>query len=531
MIDPETCSCSCIELIPIQRFMLVLDRSGGMQGSNLDLARIGANFWFDYINADEEFGLVTFSSFPRLDFSVSPVPVGKITAQTWRDRFRAMADDLKDNGPKDKNAAITDALCLGLEAIKSGGRASSQVIILFAASLQDVEADKIDRVLPELVASGVRCYTIGLRNKQDTLLARIARLTGGQYFTIDEDMTFDEAAIAISEVLIYIAGICRENSGVVSFWEIDGAKIKSEAVDDGEQAVPFLQSMGGGSHGRKKPQPLERFRFPVNITVGSSHCTLGVLWKHTHQRFRIRIYDPDGKDLGRRKRILGHRIRWVEHKNYPFAFCEIERPQPGKWQVEVVGRGVRTVGFRTIGFEVNDRIRFEVWPAASHIRSGKEIEIHARLLVPIAVPGVRMSGWFRTPVGVWKRLRFRQVETNKRSDGRSVYRANFPSAAEGQYLIAVNAYCEGKILLQANLNGCLTEKTKHSSNMCHEISVPRTKRWLLLTVLADSEGCSKEFPCGQNSKLPWIPSNQQDCLADWRSRPRSSATHEFFAKQ
>ena len=34
----------CTELIPVQRFMLVLDRSGSMLGAKIDQLKIGANF-------------------------------------------------------------------------------------------------------------------------------------------------------------------------------------------------------------------------------------------------------------------------------------------------------------------------------------------------------------------------------------------------------------------------------------------------------------------------------------------------------
>src|SRR5262245_41014539 len=36
---------TCVELIPVQRFMLVLDRSGSMAGAKIDQLKVGANFW------------------------------------------------------------------------------------------------------------------------------------------------------------------------------------------------------------------------------------------------------------------------------------------------------------------------------------------------------------------------------------------------------------------------------------------------------------------------------------------------------
>ena len=66
----------CTELIPVQRFMLVLDRSGSMLGTKIDQLKVGANFWVDYVNVAEELGLVTYAGTASLDFARSAVPAG-----------------------------------------------------------------------------------------------------------------------------------------------------------------------------------------------------------------------------------------------------------------------------------------------------------------------------------------------------------------------------------------------------------------------------------------------------------------------
>ena len=110
-------------------------------------------------------------------------------------------------------------------------------MILFTDGLQNAGAETAEAVLPDLRANGVRVYTIGLGNDQDAvLLTNIATTTGATYFPIDGDLSAGEAATAITEALVQIAGESRENGGIVSFNPIDGASPDGAAAD---KAAPF----------------------------------------------------------------------------------------------------------------------------------------------------------------------------------------------------------------------------------------------------------------------------------------------------
>jgi hypothetical protein len=208
---------ACTELIPVQRFMLVLDRSGSMIGAKFDQLQVGANFWVDYVNVEEELGLTSFSGTPTLDSGMSAVPVADAA---WRTARHTIVDGLLAGG----GTAIGDALRVALNNIIAGGRASSQVMILFSDGMQTAGAETADDVLPEMIAAGVRCYTIGLGSDQDgALLANVANTTGGRYIAIDGDLNPADAAAAVTEALIEVAGESRENGGIVSFNDIDGA--------------------------------------------------------------------------------------------------------------------------------------------------------------------------------------------------------------------------------------------------------------------------------------------------------------------
>src|SRR5262249_7128212 len=152
---------TCTELIPVQRYMLVLDKSESMNGTKLSQLKVGANFWVDYLNPGEEFGLVSYSMTPMLNSEISEVP--SQNGDDWRAARHAIVDGLVDDG----STAIGDALRVALNEITAGGRASSQVIILFTDGLQNAGEETAEDVLSDLIAAGIRCYTIGLGTDQN----------------------------------------------------------------------------------------------------------------------------------------------------------------------------------------------------------------------------------------------------------------------------------------------------------------------------------------------------------------------------
>lgn len=497
----------CTQLIPVQRFMLVLDRSGSMLGAKIDQLKVGANFWVDYVNATEELGLVTYAGSASLAFGKSAVPSAAAAQTTWRNTRHTAVDGITAGG----QTAIGDALRAGLNNIVSGGRASSQVMILFTDGLQNAGSETAEDVLPDLRASGVRVYTIGLGNDQDAvLLTNIATTTGGTYFPIDGDLSAAEAATAITEALVQIAGESRENGGIVSFNPIDGASPDGAAAD---KAPPFDWHFGEIKR-RASAGTRRSFEFTVPITAGSAHATLGALWSEPKRKFTVRVIDPDGNLVtagAGRRRVSG---------KYPYGFWEIDNPKRGKWTVRVTGAGIGGTRFRTVGFEVNDGISLDVSLVHAHVRLGNELEVRARLRAPFAVPGAQMTGWALTPSGKWVKLKFTE-HTGAKGDPNEpfTYTATVQTKGEmpGQYLIVVDARkAAGKFVLELDefyrqRPGLKPEDLKQ------EVKVPAVRRRALLAATVDREGpTGKEPITGHNPIPPSVPRNQKALVDRWK---------------
>ena len=505
--SPFPAAVTCVQLIPVQRFELVLDRSGSMSGAPFDQLQVGANFWVDYVNPGEALGIVTYSTTPTVDAARATVPTAGTAA--WRTARHAIVDGLAAGG----ETAIGDALRMGLNAITAGGRASSQVIILFTDGLQNAGSETAEAVLPDLRAAGVRVYTIGLGSNQDaTLLANIANTTGGTYFPIDGGLDPTAAANAVTEALIEVAGESRENGGIVSFNGIDGASPDTGLAED---SPPFDWPPEGTEPKRPTyPDVKGAFTFPVVISKGSTHATLGALWKDRARFFDVRIVDPDGNPV-----VAGPGVRQVQGP-YPYGFYEVDNPPPGTWTVEVAGDGLNNTRFRTVGFEVNNRIRLEVSVDRPHVRMGDEVHLRARLLTPQATPGARIAAWVRTPDGDWFRIPFDEhLGGPGDTEEPFVYTATLPTSGEvpGEYLVVVDAAVDASTF-DIELDELYRRKPGlRPENMVRTVEVPQVIRRELLGVTASQEGPRRGEPiAGFNEVPPFVPDDQEDWLKRWQ---------------
>lgn len=498
----------CTELIPVQRFMLVLDRSGSMFGNKIAQLKVGANFWVDYVNPAEELGLVSYNGSEHLDFASSAVPPVGAAQTVWRSDRHGLVDGLVASG----TTAIGDALRAGLNDITAAGRASSQVMVLFTDGLQNAGTETAQQVLPDLRAAGVRVYTVGLGNDQDAvLLNNIAHTTGATYFPIDGDLPDDEAAAAITEALVLVAGESRENGGVVSFNPIDGAAANTLAADS---APPFNWTFGDKP--RRKPSERRSLTFPVAITEGSRHCTLGALWQDPKKKFSLRVFDPNGHAVP-----PGAGVRRVTGK-YPYSFFEIDNPVAGVWQVEISGAGVGATQFRSIGFEVNDRITLDVSLVRPHVQVGQAIEVRARLRAPFAVPKAQIVASVLSPSGKWSSVKFKEHVGSKGDPNEpATYTARIRTDREhaGQYLIAVDAR-RTKGSFTVELDELYRQRPGlKPSQMKRTVKVPAIRRRTLLAATADREGPSGKEPiAGFNAKPAWVPKNHAAWLKKWKNR-------------
>ncbi|MFZ1529974.1 MAG: VWA domain-containing protein [Ferruginibacter sp.] len=500
----------CVELIPAQRFMLVLDRSGSMFGNKIEQLKSGAHFWVDYVHVGEELGMVRFSGTPTLAAAMAEVPAAAAAQTTWRNDRHTIIDAITASG----STAIGDALRMGLNDLLAAGSAAAQVIVLFTDGLQNSGSETAEEVLPDAIAAGVKIYTIGLGADQDvSLLTDIANASGGLYFGIPADIAEADAADAISDALAHVSGHSRSNSAIRSFEQVDGMSVGASFKPEFD-AVTFRWAEKNAETS-KALRPSKSFKFPVTITAGSSSCSIGVKWYNTALHYQIKVTDPGGTVIA-----PGANARLVAGK-HPYSFYDINNPKPGTWQVEVFGN-IRASKFRTIGFEVHKKIRFEVNALNYHIKAGEEIVLRAKLMYGYALPGVSFQANVRTPSGKIQLVKFYENKGKKGDmEEEKVYTAVFKTkkSEQGQYSITVKATHKAKEF-EFKPDELYSKKPGYK-NKPVKIKVPEISRQKTLCVTADRQGncvCDEKNPMlhGHNSKEVWVHPKQKELLKRWK---------------
>ncbi len=477
------------EVIPETRYELVLDRSGSMAGSKINQLKVGANFWIDYVNSGENLGIVSYSTTANLDLQLSKVPDNLSQATTWRNNGHSIVDALHP----DNRTAIGDALRIAYNNIIGQKLAATQVIVLFTDGLQNEGVERAEDVLPDIVSAAIRVYTIGVGNDQDSiLLGNIAVTTGGSYFKIPHDINPEESAQVISDALIQVAGESRANSAVIYFCEI---MLDNKASFD-EEDSPFHWSLP--RHIIETVEEIKSFKFPVRISKGSSQCTLGVLSKNLKLPFDITVTDPSGSIVSE-----GPEVRHIRGK-YPYNFYEIYNPMAGKWMVEVTGENLFSTHFRTIGFEVNKNIRFEVAAKRPHIKIGEKIQLLARVLFQQLSMRAHFFADIYSPSGKWSKVHFVPGDAKKGQSQRMYYAEIQTEEYPGEYLIWVKASFADRVLIPKRK--FLQAKTKLEQTRDFVMfKIPKLERTEFLSVRADTAGLiDDELIVGYNTKGPLL---------------------------
>jgi hypothetical protein len=354
-----------VVLQPEQRFVLVIDRSGSMQGNKLTEARFGADWWADHAVAGDILGVVSFSDAATTDFALTT-----IVDDTERNAAQAAIGGLAAGG----QTSIGGGLREGLDDILAAGpRAATQVVVLLTDGLHN-SGESPAAVLPDLVANGVRVYTIGIGASIDTtLLQTIATTTGGTFYRIDPTLSAANQEFRIRTVLQEISGIARDNGGVVT----------------------------------TRPEPLgekKRVELSVFIEPGSQLATFGVTWTGADNVVLLELVSPDGETIA--VDATPGNVRQIT-TGRPYMAFQIEKPTDGEWQVTLLAeRVVTALDAQFFVFSQQPAIDGALYAPPDRFQPGDVVPLFLQVYAGQPITGVAVSGIARLPGGGVVPLRF-----------------------------------------------------------------------------------------------------------------------------
>ena len=484
-----------IPLTPVERFALVIDRSGSMAGGKLGGVIFGSDYYIDNLEEGKEFALLSFADTPDLHAPLDVVPSG--AGSSWRQDRKDFVDVMTGGG----RTAIGMALEAARSSLMPGSDvAAGQSVILLSDGLETVATPPVLSKIEDLVASNVRVFPIGFGVDQNhEVLQYLATRTGGTYLPVATTLTDAEVGDAIKDMMLYSADGFVEDTLAMAFAEID------ETFDGDLESVPFRWDLTTPAviPGSMAPEFIE---FPIVVSSGSTQCTMGFSWSDRNDEFDLDLVPP-GKTAPMTKKFR----RTVRGQGY--AFRVLRKPKAGTWKLRIRGTEIRGRKFRVFGFQVHSDLRFDVHVRRAIVRPGDTVEIRVALGLPQAIPGARVAAWIRLPDGQWRRINLPAGAPSGSDEGAYVAELDTLPAVDGSYLVCVDAVREpGTVQYVPTHPLGVDQRTTTPVKM----KIPGFRLRKLLSFVASSSGRYDDAPLyGWNSKPPSIPADQTVRVRDW----------------
>lgn len=160
---------------PGTRLDVCIDRSGSMWGDKIALAKEGADIFVDLAHFGENMAATSYAYSGRVDYAMQ-----ELVDQQDKDNAKQAIDQLVADGA----TSIGSGLRTSLNEITDNGNnplGCAEVIVLLSDGRHNYGESPYS-VLPDIIARGVKVYTIGLGSDvDDGLMSDIAFQTGGTY--------------------------------------------------------------------------------------------------------------------------------------------------------------------------------------------------------------------------------------------------------------------------------------------------------------------------------------------------------------
>ena len=151
--------------------VLILDRSGSMQGAKLEAAKEAARAVVEVLEPTDEVAVITFDSDATL---VSPLQ--KASART---KIQASVSEIVSGGGTNVLPALTQALA----SLQSSKLKHKHIILL---SDGEAPTDGIREILDKLAAEGATTSTIGVAGADRNFLSMIADAGSGRLYMVED---------------------------------------------------------------------------------------------------------------------------------------------------------------------------------------------------------------------------------------------------------------------------------------------------------------------------------------------------------
>jgi len=382
---------------PGSRLDVCIDRSGSMTGSKITLAKEGAQIFVDLAHFGEDMAVTSYATSGRVDYAMQELQV-----QQDKDNAKQAIEQLVANGA----TSIGSGLRTSLNEITGNGNnplTCAEVIVLLSDGRQNYST-KPSEVLPDIIARGVKVYTIGLGSDvDDSLMSDIAFQTGGTYH-----FASDGSQLAQIFTLIYAKTRAED------VYRSKSAEIAANEIQSDQTLVDQFTS---------------EITFELNYPDQSD--------------MELRLTSPSGVIID--PSSVGSDIEYVQGTAH--QYYRIKSPETGEWTTDVQSAsGNNTLSYNLLAFGHSDIVSTYAGSNKSVYSYPDPVVISASVTAGVPVTGVDVYGVVTRPDNSTTTIRLSDDGSEANGDkiaNDGIYSAvfdDFGGAGDGSYTFTITIH-------------------------------------------------------------------------------------------
>jgi hypothetical protein len=384
---------------PIVRVVLVLDRSGSMNGNGgispgvtriQDLTTFAKQSIDLMGTGDTELGVVSFSSTATSDFGPTVLSTGALVGSA------KTAVELVAAG----NTSIGGGMIAGRDMLTAGSPSGPLIMILMTDGFHnsppgDPTYEPLN-VLPSIISAGIHVHTVALGDStNEPLLEQIAKNSGGIFWKANNSVEFEP---------IFTSLACLVRGGSTA------------------------QRTSGNFASAQQNEPPR----PVLIERGAKEAAFNLGWSSTNGALDMILTQPDGTLIRTRDVRAGLWPRIKLHEGGRYLSLQIAEPRPGEWQFEIQAiRIAQPVTFIVQPTILNPSVRMFAQATLLPLPN-PTMQIFATIRDRLPLVGIDVFARMRTPLGQFSLLSLKDNGDPQLGDkvaGDGVYAARVPVAS------------------------------------------------------------------------------------------------------
>ena len=304
-MDPDYYAGSPLDVV------LVLDRSGSMSGAPIADAKEAAKEFVANLVSNSKVGVVSFATTCTVNRGMTSLNIynNKLLVDT-------SISSLSANGYTAMGYGMANA---SIMLINDGRSDSRKVMIVLTDGVTNRGSDPRD-LIPVANANGIKIYTIGLGDVDESLLDYIASETGGKYYYAPDSSQLRSIYNAIAQELSDY-DISSVEYGVEGFTSYD---------------YVFQDSVVN--------------TIPINETINDLKVKLE--WENSSSDLHLQLTSPSGMVYGTNDNTTGYypesdtsEYIWVQPVSYVYPDDDADTVEIGNWTVRVTGSASTTEHF------------------------------------------------------------------------------------------------------------------------------------------------------------------------------------------